>query len=448
MSTAARRVPPGPNPFIPAINLFSLRRDPLGFLLRLEREYGEVAFFKLGPQPVYLISNPDYIRDILITHNRNFMKGEGLQRAKRLLGEGLLTSEGEFHLRQRRLVQPAFHRQRIAGYAGTMVEYTARLAGKWQGGQTVDVAREMMRLTLAIAGKTLFDADVESEADEIGDALGRMMQQFNRLTLPFSQLLEKLPLPSTRRFLQGRERLDRTIYRIIDERRRSGRDHGDLLSMLVAARDEEGDGSGMSDEQLRDEAMTIFLAGHETTANALTWTWYLLSQNPEAERRLHAEIDQVIGDRLPTAEDFPRLKYAEMVFAESMRIYPPAWLIGRRALGDYNVGEYAIPARSILLTSQYVMHHNPKYFPDPERFDPERWLPEARESRPQFSYFPFGGGPRLCIGEHFAWMEGVLVLATLARKWRLRLAPGHPVEMQPLVTLRPKYGMKMTIESR
>jgi cytochrome P450 len=376
------------------------------------------------------------------------MKGEGLQRAKRLLGEGLLTSEGEFHLRQRRLAQPAFHRQRIAAYAATMVEYSDRACDRWQAGETRDVAREMMRLTLAIAGKTLFDADVESEADEIGEALTTTFALFNRLTLPFAQLLERLPLPATRRFQKARERLDATIYRIIDERRASGEDRGDLLSMLIAARDEEGDGSGMTDEQLRDEAMTIFLAGHETTANALTWTWYLLSQHPDIEARFHAEVDEVLKGGLPAAEDFPRLRYTEMVFAEAMRLYPPAWIIGRRALGDYRIDGYTIPARSILLMSQYVTHHDARFFPNPFRFDPERWAPEARESRPKFSYFPFGGGPRLCIGESFAWMEGALVLATIARRFRMRLAPGHPVEMQPLVTLRPKHGMRMIPEAR
>ncbi len=376
------------------------------------------------------------------------MKGEGLQRAKRLLGEGLLTSEGEFHLRQRRLAQPAFHRQRIAAYATTMVEYAARACDQWRAGETRDVARDMMRLTLAIAGKTLFDADVEGEADEIGEALTTTFELFNRLTLPFAQLLERLPLPATRRFQKARERLDATIYRIIDERRASGADRGDLLSMLIAVRDEEGDGTGMTDEQLRDEAMTIFLAGHETTANALTWTWYLLSQHPDIEARFHAEVDEVLKGEPPTAEDFPRLPYTEMVFAEAMRLYPPAWIIGRRALGDYRIDGYTIPARSILLMSQYMTHHDARFFPDPFRFDPERWTPEARESRPKFSYFPFGGGPRLCIGESFAWMEGALVLATIARRFRMRLAPGHPVEMQPLVTLRPKHGMRMILESR
>ncbi len=448
-ATAAKTIlPPGPKSVIPGINLFHLRRDRIGFLKRIADEYGEIAYFKLGPQPVFLINNPDYIRDVLVTHNKQFMKGEGLQRAKRLLGEGLLTSEGEFHLRQRRLAQPAFHRQRIAGYAATMVEYATRLRDDWQEGKQHDVAREMMRLTLAIAGKTLFDADVETEADEIGDALSQAMELFNSLTLPFSQYLEKLPLPAMKRFKRARERLDETIYRMISERRASGEDRGDLLSMLMHARDTEGDGTGMTDEQLRDEAMTIFLAGHETTANALTWTWCLLSQNPEAEARFHDEVDRVIGQRMATAEDYPRLTYTEMVFAESMRMYPPAWIIGRRALNDYQINGYQIPAGSIILMSQYVMHHNPKYFPEPERFDPERWTPEAREARPKFSYFPFGGGPRLCIGESFAWMEGVLVMATLAQRWRMRLVPGHPVELQPLVTLRPKYGMQMTIESR
>jgi cytochrome P450 len=414
----------------------------------LTERYGDLVYFEFGPQPMFMVNNPDYIRDVLVTHNRKFMKGEGLQRAKRLLGEGLLTSEGEFHLRQRRLAQPAFHRQRIAGYAATMVEYAARDCDRWRAGETRDVAREMMRLTLAIAGKTLFDANVEGEADEIGKALTTTFELFNSLTLPFVQLLDRLPLPANKRFEKARGRLDATIYRIINERRASGEDRGDLLSMLISARDEEGDGSGMTDEQLRDEAMTIFLAGHETTANALTWTWYLLSQHPEIEARLHAEVDEVLKGALPTAEDFPRLRYTEMVFAEAMRLYPPAWVIGRRALGDYQINGYKIPARSILLMSQYVTHHDARFFPDPFRFDPERWTPEARESRPKFSYFPFGGGPRVCIGESFAWMEGALVLATIAQRFRMRLAPGHPVEMQPLVTLRPKHGMLMILESR
>ncbi len=456
MASAEKRRAPGPKQIFSISNLLALRRDRLGFMLRMAREYGDVAHFYIGPQSVFLLNHPDYIRDVLVTHGKQFMKGEGLQRAKRLLGEGLLTSEGDFHLRQRRLLQPAFHRQRIAGYAATMVEFAARAGQRWQHGAQVDIAREMMHLTLAIAGKTLFGSDVESEADEIGKALSDAMELFNRLTLPFAQLLERLPLPATRKFQRARERLDTTIYRIIEERRRSfeatGEDRGDLLSMLLAARDEEGDGTGMTDEQLRDEAMTIFLAGHETTANALTWTWYLLAQNPDIEAKLHAEIDEVLNGRLPTAEDYPRLRYTEMVFAEAMRLYPPAWIIGRRALNDYSINGYHVPARSIVLMSQFVTHHDARWFPDPYKFDPERWTPEAKEARPKFSYSPFGGGNRVCIGEQFAWLEGVLVLATLARQWRLRLASGRAIELQPIVTLRPKPGpdgvMPMVLERR
>jgi cytochrome P450 len=447
-TTSNSRTAPGPKPFWPGEHFFSIRRDRMAFLQNLEREYGEVAHFTLGPYPVYLLNNPEHIRDVLVTNNKLFMKGEGLQRAKRLLGEGLLTSEGEFHLRQRRLAQPSFHRQRIAGYAATMVDCATAIGREWRPDESRDIAREMMRLTLAIAGKTLFGADVEKEADEISQALNVTMQAFNRLTLPFSNLIERLPLPAVRRFQQAKKRLDATIYRMIEERRRTGEDHGDLLSMLIQARDEEGDGKGMTDEQLRDEVMTIFLAGHETTANALTWTWYLLSQNPEVEAKFHAEVDQALEGRIPTAQDYPQLKYTERILAESMRLYPPAWIIGRKALSDYSVNGYPIKAGSIVLMSQYLVHHNPKYYPDPERFDPERWTPEARDSRPKFSYFPFGGGPRLCIGEQFAWMEGVLVLATLAQKWKLRLVPGQSVKMQPLITLRPKYGMNMILQAR
>jgi cytochrome P450 len=448
MATVAYRLPPGPRPFISTSNIFAMHRDRFGFITRLARDYGDLVYFKLGQQPVFLLNHPDYIRDVFVTHNKNFMKGEGLQRAKRLLGEGLLTSEGDVHRRQRRLAQPAFHRQQIAGYAATMVDYAARMRDLWKDGETLEIWREMTHLTLAIAGKTLFDADVESEADEIGEALTSLMSLFNATSLPFVRLLEKLPLPGVKRFHQARERLDATIYRMIDERRRNGGERGDLLSMLIQARDEEGDGTGMTDLQLRDEMMTIFLAGHETTANALTWTWYLLSQNPEVEAKLHREVDEVLEGRLPSAEDYPNLSYTEMVFAESMRLYPPAWIIGRRALNEYQINEYFIPARSILLMSQWLMHRNEKYFPDPLKFDPERWRPEARESRPKFSYFPFGGGPRLCIGEHFAWMEGALVIATMAQRWKMRLVEGHPVEPQPIVTLRPKYGMKMIVERR
>jgi cytochrome P450 len=419
--------------------------------MNLAAEYGDLTHFKLSTQSIYLVNHPDYIRDILVTNNKQFHKSRGLEVAKRFLGEGLLTSEDDFHRRQRRLAQPAFHRDRIATYGTVMSEYAARARVRWTSGETLDVAQEMTRLTLAIVGKTLFDADVESEAHEIREALTEIMHLFTfSLTLPYAELIEKLMVGRQRRFERARSRLDATIYRIIEERRADSADRGDLLSMLLLARDEEsgGDASGMTDLQVRDEAMTLFLAGHETTSNALTWTWYLLSQNPETEDRLHRELDRVLGGRLPGAADVPLLRYTEMVFAEAMRLYPPAWAIGRRAMTDYDINGYTLPAGSIALMSPYVMHHDPRYFPDPFKFHPERWTEEARDSRPKFSYFPFGGGPRVCIGEPFAWMEGILLIATIAQQWRLRLAPGHRVEPSPLITLRPKYGMKMVIDRR
>lgn len=447
MSTAI--YPSGPKSLLPGGQLFALSRDPLGFITSVAREHGDIAHFKSGPQHFFVLNHPDYIKDVLVTHHNKFMKGRGLQRAKRLLGEGLLTSEGELHRRQRRLSQPAFHKQRVASYADLMVEYAERMQReRWEDGATLDIAEEMMRLTLMIASKTLFDTETEDEAKEVGAAVTATMASFSRLILPFSELLDRLPLPATRRFQRARAQLDAIIYRMIDERRQSGTDRGDLLSMLILAHDEEGDGGRMTDEQLRDEVMTIFLAGHETTANALTWTWYLLSQHAEVEAKLHEEIAAVLDGRAPTVDDLPALRYTEMVLAEAMRLYPPAWILGRRALADYEVGGYRVPAGSLILMSQFAMHRDPRYFPDPERFDPERFAPEAKAARPQFAYFPFGGGPRRCIGEGFAWMEGTLLIATLAQRWRLRLVPNHPIALRPVVTLRPKHGMRMTLERR
>ena len=441
---------PGPRGIWPVGQLYQFRRDPLTFLARLAREYGDVARCKAGPQSIYLLNHPDHIRDVLVTSNARFKKGRALQRAKRLLGEGLLTSEGDFWRRQRRLAQPAFHRQRIESYARVMVEYAEKSSRGWRDGQTLDLSEEMTRLTLAVVGKTLFDADVESDADEVGAALTEVMNLFDYIMLPFAELLEKLPLPPQRRFLRARARLDAVIYRIIEARRREGRDRGDLLSTLLHAVDEEGDRRGMTDEQLRDEAMTIFLAGHETTANALTWAFLLLAQNPEAESRMHEELDRVLeGGRPPTAADYAALRYTEMAVSEAMRLYPPAWAVGRLALEDHEVGGFAIPRGSLVLLSQYVTHRDPRFFPDPERFDPERWTPEAKAARPQFSYFPFGGGPRRCIGEGFAWTEAVLILAALARRWRLRLIPGRAVEARARITLRPgKGGVPVRVEGR
>ncbi|MDT7541284.1 MAG: hypothetical protein QOE33_1188 [Acidobacteriota bacterium] len=445
--------PPGPKATTPVARVrgyLAFRRDPLSFLTRLAREHGDIAHFRVGGQHAYLLNHPDLIRDVLVNNQDCFHKGRALQRSKRLLGEGLLTSEGQHHRRQRRLAQPAFHKKRIESYGAIMVDYAARHSARWRDGESVDIAREMMRLTLAIVGKTLFNADVESDAEEVALALTEIMELFNMLLLPYSEYLERLPLPHTRRFERARAKLDEIIYRIVEERRRDERDAGDLLSMLLEARDEEGDLSGMTDQQIRDEVMTLILAGHETTANALSWTWYLLAQNVEAESKLHAELDEVLehGRRLPTVEDLPRLRYTEMVFAESMRLYPPAWVVGRLAIKDYSARGYTIQAGSLVLLSQYVMHRDARFFTGPERFDPERWTAEARESRPAYSYFPFGGGARRCIGEGFAWMEGVLLVASIASRWRMRLDPNHKVETYPRITLRPKRGIRVTLEQR
>ncbi len=421
------------------------RKAPPQFLHKAAREYGDLVLLRMGAQRIYLLSDPESIKNVLVTHQTNFKKSRMLERARALLGDGLLTSEGEYHHRQRRLVQPAFHRDRLVGYSAAMVEIAARCRDQWEPGAALDVAKEMARLTLAIVARTLFSADVTSEADEIGAALSQTLGLFDRALMPFSEWIEKLRLPAFRRFEHARERLDRTIYRMIADHRASGRDVGDLLSMLLLAQDEET-GVGMTDLQVRDEALTLFLAGHETTANALTWTWYLLSQNPDAEARLHAEIDDVLGGRLPCWDDLPRLRETEMVFAEAMRLYPPAWGIGRRALENYRIGSYEIPAGSILLMSPYVVHRDPRWFPEPEKFDPDRWLPDYAVARPKFSYFPFGGGMRVCIGERFAKMEGVLLLAVIAQRWRFRLAAGHRVETRAVITLRPKYGMQMIPE--
>jgi cytochrome P450 len=422
----------------------------MDFLTSMARTHGDVAGFQIGGQPIVLVSDPDRIRDVLVTHGRQFHKGRGLERAKLLLGEGLLTSEDDFHMRQRRLAQPAFHRARVSAYADVMASYARRQADRWHDGQRLDVSHEMAAYTLAVVGKTLFDADIEDEAQDIGEALAAAIEAFNFSVLPFADLLLALPLPVSRRFKRGRTRLDATIYRLIGERRASGEDRGDLLSMLLLAQDTEGDGGGMTDLQLRDEVLTLLLAGHETTANLLAWTLYLLSRHPDAERRLHDEIDGVASESLG-GEDLSRLPYTRAVLAESMRLYPPAWIVGRRAMNEYAIGEHVVPARTIVLMSQWIVHRDPRWWPNAESFQPERWLPGGSAmspTRPKFSYFPFGAGTRVCIGEQFAWMEGTLALATIARRWRLRLAPGAVVEPQPIITLRVKGGLHMTVHAR
>lgn len=438
--------PPGPRG-LPLFGVMpELRKDAPAFLERMQRQYGDAAYLPTAGQRVYFFAHPDVVQEVLVKQQHKFKKSRMLERARVLLGDGLLTSEGALHRRQRRLVQPAFHRDRLAGYAVTMVERACAARERWRDGETIDLSIEMMRLTMDIVSRTLFSADVESEAEEIAGALSDVFGLFDLILLPFSEYIEKLPLPQMRRFHAARRRLDATIYRLIAAHRASGRDTGGLLSMLLLAQDEEGEG-GMSDRQVRDEVLTLFLAGHETTANALTWGWYLLSQNPSAEERLHAELDRALGGRLPRFDDLAALPYTAAVFAEALRLYPPAWAIGRRALEDVELGGWTVPQGCVVLLSPYVTQRDARWFPEPEAFRPERWL-APDDLRHKFAYFPFGGGARVCIGERFATMEGALLLATLAQRWRFALAKGHRVERKAQITLRPRFGMKMAVLSR
>lgn len=442
-----RQPPPGPIPRFPNL-LMRFRRNPLLFLTQAAYEYGDVVRLKFGPRELILLNHPDDIYAMLVTNQKILAKSVVLQRSKRLLGNGLLTSEGEQHMRQRRLVQPAFHRKRIAGYAEVMVSYAAEMREQWQPNHVFDVHAEMMRLTLRIVAKTLFDADVERDAQAVGEALEHLLNRFNVMILPFAELIERLPLASNRRVQASIQYLDQLMFRVIEERRHDQRDHGDLLSMLLLAQDTEGDGTGMDNQQVRDEAITLFLAGHETTANALSWTWYLLSQHPAIAERWYRELDEVLAGRIPTMDDVQHLSYTRMILAESIRMYPPAWIIGREALADYHVGDYVFPAGIGLTVSPFVVHHDERWFPNAYQFNPERWTAEQIAQRPKWSYIPFGGGSRICIGEQFAWMEGILLLATIGQRWRLKLVPGHPVALQPVITLRPRHGIKMVAIAR
>jgi cytochrome P450 len=453
----AYRYPPG----LSLNLLFYLRRrffkpsNPILLFEHLAATYGRIAHYKLGWQHIVFINHPDFIREILVNHPQEMIKERTQRRMKILLGEGLITSEGAFHMRQRRIAAPAFHRQRIAAYADVMTERAALRRESWHAGQTIDIGAEMMQLALEVVARTLFNTDVTSDVLAINHEVNVIMDLYNYLiSLPLAEAYLYAPLPGLTRFRRARARLNAVVHRIIADHRSRARagntaDSGDLLSMLMASRDDEGsatDGSGMTDEQLRDEIITIFLAGYETVANALTWTWLLLAQNPEAEARFHAELNRVLSGRTATLDDLPQLRYTEMVFAESMRIYPPAWAMGRQSTAPIALGPYRFPAGTYFFFSQYVMQRDPEYFPDPLRFDPERFTPEAKAARPRFAYFPFGGGGRQCIGESFAWMEGVLLLATIAQKWRLRLLPDQQIDVQPKITLRPKYPIHMRVE--
>lgn len=438
--------PPGPRSTIPGRLELRFLRDPQAFMRDLAT-YGEVAHFRFRSTDIYLVTDPEAIKRVLAADHRGYIKSQSMQETKRVLGEGLLTSEGELHHRQRRLIQPAFHHRRVDEYAATMAGLSESAASAWREDEIRDVHPEMSGLTIRIVSQTLFSTDLDGDAHEIVEALSESIPILARMPLPLSSVWERSPLPSARRFVASLDRLDRASRDIVERRRREPAAPDDLLAVLLEARG-NGTGTGIGERQVRDETVTLLLAGHETTANLLTWTWYLLARNPDVEARLHAELDEVLGDRPVTPDDLPGLVYTGRVVNEALRLYPPVWAMGRRAIVEQEIGGYAIKTGSIVAVNPYVMHHDPRFFPDPFRFDPDRWTDEQRRVRPKYAYFPFGGGPRLCLGESFAWIEARLVLAAFARRWRLRLAPGQRVEPAPGLTLRPKHGMRMRIERR
>jgi cytochrome P450 len=423
-----------------------LRSRPLEFLTHCAQVYGDVVRLQAGPSVMVLLNHPDLVRDVLVTSQRAFDKGRAFEKLRPLVGNGLLTSEGDIHRRQRRFIQPAFHRQRIAGYADVMRDEAARTASRWCDGELLDLQQELQRVTLAIVAQTLFGTEMGNRVGEIQRSLPVVQQGVNRRIFSVFDGAERLPLPANRRFAAAVHRLRRLTDDLIAARRATAADGSDLLSMLLAVRDDQG--RPMTGEQVRDEAITILLAGHETTANALTWTFHLLAQNRSAEARLHAELDEVLGGRPPGFDDLPRLACTRRVLTEAMRLFPPVWASARRTLNDYQAEAHTIPSGTNVLMSPYVLHRDPRFHHQPERFEPDRWLPERAADLPRFAYFPFGGGPRQCIGEQFTWTEGTILLATLAGRWRLRPVPGTPVQPHPMVTLRPRHGLPMTAHRR
>ena len=429
--------------------------DPANPILLFEhlQRYGRAAHYRILLNDVVLLNDPADIAEVLIDKTAFFGKDRTQKRMKILLGEGMITSDGEAHNRGRRIAAPAFHRRRIERYAAQIVEIADVFRAQWHPGEELNIAAEMMRLTLQITARTLFDTEVTPEIHEINDQVNVVMDLYNFLVaFPRAELFLNSPLPQMRRFRAAKKRLDEVVDGMIRTRQADTNldRHADLLSMLVAARDDQagGDGLKLDAQQIRDQVLTLFLAGFETVANALAWTWMLLGQNPEAESRLHAEIDAVLGGRLPTLEDIPRLEYAGMVLSESMRLYPPAWAMGREVLEDVSIGPYRMRKGTMVFFSQYIVHRDAKWFPEPDQFRPERFAAAAKSGRPRFAYFPFGGGGRQCIGESFAWMEAVLALATIAQRWRIELVPGQKIELQPKITLRPKNGIRVRVMER
>jgi cytochrome P450 len=440
-------------PTIPHVRGFALgqllefRRNIPAWQMKLMNEYGDICGAKLGVFPCVFVSSAELAQSVLVDNAHHFMKSRGLQSLKPLLGEGLLTSEHEYHRRQRKLISPGFHHRRIGSYAGVMASYTEAAQARWKDGEMIDASAAMMRLTLAIAGKTMFNADLEKDATEVGAAV--TIANRNAIERLSSVFPFPVPWPTARnrQMQKAIARLDQTVYGMIAARRASGEDPGDVLSMLLSA-EEEGSGTKMTDTEVRDETMTLFLAGHETTANALAWALHLLSRHPEVYARLRSEADSVLGGRTPTLEDVPRLPYALQVFKETMRLYPPAYIIGRMVMRQVSLGGHTLPRGMTLFLNVYGMHRRAKYFPNPERFDPDRFRPEAEKDMVRMSYLPFGGGPRVCIGNQFALLEGQVVLAALAQRVTFEAASTRDIQPEPLITLRPKNGVPLLVRRR
>jgi cytochrome P450 len=427
--------------------LRAFRADPIEAVTRAAREHGDVASVSFGRYRLFLLSHPDHIKDVLVTNHRHFVKGPPLQESKRLIGEGLLTSEGELHRRQRRTIQPVFHHERMLDYAGLMVERAARIADGWAAGTVVDVGDAMVLLTMSVLAKSVLDADIaDEEARETARALAACLDRFTRIASPYTRLLDQVPSSGNREFEETLHRFDETVARIIRERTTGGSNGTDVLSRLLRA-GEASPGDAMSERQLRDEILTFMIAGHETWSNSMTWSWYALSEHTDVRERVFAEVDQVLEGRPATAEDVPRLRLLHWTYLETLRMFPPVWLIGRAAAVDHELDGHLLPAGSVVLISPWVVHHDPRWYADPEEFRPERWDKEGSARIPTFAYLPFGAGPRVCIGQPLATLAGTLFLATIAQRWRLDLLPGHPVEPKaPL--LRPAHGMPMLATPR
>jgi cytochrome P450 len=444
-----RPSPPGPRGRFLVGNLPEFGSDLLGFFEGCAREYGDIVSLRIGRWPALLLNHPDYFETVLLSNNRNFIKHTFFWRhVTEIFGRGLVTNEGAPWLRQRRLMQPAFHRERIAGYGRTMVDYTERMLAEWDAEAAAerDLHHDMMALTMGIATKTLFGADIpERQMEEIGAAFeDAVVEIANRFRRPV-EIPRWLPLPSNRRYASAVRTLDKLVYGTVEKKRVEGGGE-DLLTMLMEARDE--DGSAMDLRQIRDEAVTIFLAGHETTAIALSWTFHLISRNPAVAEKLVQEVRSVLGDRTPQAADVQNLGYTANVIHESMRLYPPAYAFGREAIADCEIGGYAVPAGTTIFLSPWVAHRDPRWFDDPLAFRPERWDDDFARKLPRFAYLPFGGGPRVCIGNSFAMMEAVLILASVIRRYALRPLDGRAPRPFPSITLRPEGGMPMRVDRR